>query len=81
MSCLVTNEYVDFNMLKEVLEVTDGNLANHLKALEKKKLIVVKKSFVGRKPRTSYSTTSLGRKVFKDHIDALEDLINEQKDL
>lgn len=76
MSVLVVNDSVDFNTIKELLEVTDGNLASHLKALEKEEVILVKKQFVGRKPNTSYSVTDQGRKLFQEHIDALEKLIN-----
>lgn len=76
MSVLVVNDSVDFNTMKDLLDVTDGNLASHLKALEKDNIIEVKKQFLGRKPNTSYSVTLLGQKLFKDHIDALEKLIN-----
>jgi len=76
MSVLVVNDSIDFNTMKELLEVTDGNLASHLKALEKEEVIAVKKQFIGRKPNTSYSVTDKGRKMFQDHIDALEKLIN-----
>lgn len=78
MSVLVVNDSVDFNTIKDLLNVTDGNLASHLKALEKEEVIVVKKQFVGRKPNTSYSVTEKGRQVFKDHINALERLINNK---
>lgn len=76
MSILVANDSADFNTMKELLDVTDGNLASHLKGLEKEEIIAVKKQFVGRKPNTSYSVTELGRKLFQEHIDALEKLIN-----
>jgi DNA-binding HxlR family transcriptional regulator len=76
MSVLMVNDSVDFNTMKELLDVTDGNLASHLKALEKEEVIEVRKQFIGRKPNTSYQVTSLGRKLFKEHIDALEKLIN-----
>ncbi len=76
MSVLMVNDSVDFNTMKELLEVTDGNLASHLKALEKEEIIEVKKQFVGRKPNTSYKVTSGGAELFKKHIDALEKLIN-----
>lgn len=79
MSILMVNEYADFNTLKELLDVTDGNLASHLKALEKEKFIIIEKQFIGRKPNTRYSTTTGGRKAFKNHIEALEQLINKQK--
>lgn len=76
MSILMVNEFADFNMLKELLEVTDGNLASHVKALEAAEYIEVEKQFIGRKPNTRYSTTKLGELEFKKHIDALEKLIN-----
>lgn len=76
MSVLMVNDSVDFNTMKELLEVTDGNLASHLKALEKEEIIEVKKQFVGRKPNTSYKVTIAGIELFKKHIDALEKLIN-----
>ena len=75
MSALVVNNSLDFNSLKEYLEVTDGNLASHLKALEKEEFIEVEKSFIGRKPNTSYAASKLGRKAFNEHMDALEKLI------
>ncbi|NQX85196.1 MAG: transcriptional regulator [Flavobacteriaceae bacterium] len=75
MSILMVNEYADFNMLKELLGVTDGNLASHLKALEKVEYIAIEKLFIGRKPNTRYSTTPLGKKEFENHIKALERII------
>ncbi|KJD35077.1 transcriptional regulator [Tamlana sedimentorum] len=78
MSILMVNEYADFKMLKELLEVTDGNLASHTKALEKVEYIKVEKQFIGRKPNTRYSATKLGKLEFKKHINALEKLINKQ---
>ncbi len=78
MSILMVNEYADFNMLKELLGATDGNLASHTKALEKDDYIMVEKQFIDRKPNTRYATTKLGRVAFKKHLDALEKLINKQ---
>ena len=78
MSILMVNESYDFNSLKEVLKVSDGNLASHLKALEEKGLIKVSKQFIGRKPNTSYSATDTGVWLFKQHLKALEDLIKTQ---
>ena len=77
MSVLMVNESADFKTLKELLGATDGNLASHTKALEKEKYIVVQKSFIGRKPNTSYSATSSGRKAFKKHIEAIEKLLGK----
>ena len=79
MSVLVANESYDFNSLKELLEVTDGNLASHLKALEKEAYITVSKSFLGRKPNTRYYATAEGKLAFKNHLQSLENLIKQQK--
>jgi DNA-binding MarR family transcriptional regulator len=79
MSVLMVNDRYDFNSLKELLDVTDGNLASHLKALEKEEYIVVHKSFLGRKPNTNYESTTKGKIAFKQHLDALEQLIKQQK--
>jgi DNA-binding MarR family transcriptional regulator len=79
MSVLVANESYDFNALKELLDVTDGNLATNVKALEKEKYLSVSKSFVDRKPNTRYKATERGRGAFKKHLEALEELIKQQR--
>jgi DNA-binding MarR family transcriptional regulator len=79
MSALAVTDTLDFNSLKEYLDVTDGNLASHLKGLEKEEFIGVEKSFVGRKPNTRYFMTKAGKKAFDDHLNALEKLIKSQK--
>ena len=78
MSVLMVNEKADFKELKELLGATDGNLASHAKALEKEEYIAVQKSFIGRKPNTSYSATQKGKTAFKKHIEALETLLGKQ---
>lgn len=79
MSVLAANESYDFSSLKDLLEVTDGNLASHLKALEKEEYISVNKSFIGRKPNTRYEATQRGIEAFKKHLESLEKLIKQQK--
>lgn len=79
MSVLTLNESLDFNSLKEYLEITDGNLASHLKALEKEGFITVSKTFIGRKPNTSYTVTKKGRKAFNEHLNSLEQLLQSRK--
>lgn len=76
MSALMVNDRLDFNALKELLDLTDGNLASHLKALEEGQYVEVQKQFVGRKPNTTYRATDAGRKAFAEHLKALEKLIN-----
>lgn len=79
MAALAVNDHLDFSSLKEYLDVTDGNLASHLKALEKESFIEVKKTFVDRKPNTKYTMTKSGKKAFEMHISALEKLIKSQQ--
>lgn len=79
VSVLVANDSYDFNALKELLDTTDGNLATHLKALEREKYLSVNKSFVERKPNTRYKITERGRTAFKKHLEAMEELIRQQK--
>ena len=78
MSILMVNDWVEFKTLKEMLGLTDGNLASHLKTLESKNFIKVSKQFVGRKPQTTYAVTKEGRKAFNEHLDALEALIKNR---
>ena len=80
MSALMVNEYLDFNALKELLDVTDGNLASHTRALETEKFIRMEKSFVGRKPNTRFLITTEGRLAFERHIAALEKLVEEMRE-
>ncbi len=79
MSLLLVDDWVEFKRLKELLGLTDGNLASHLKGLEEKKYIKLKKQFVGRKPMTTYACTASGRKAFEEHLDALEKLLQKRK--
>ena len=79
MSVLVSNDSYDFNSLKELLNVTDGNLASHIKALEKEKYVLVHKTFVDRKPNTRYKASEKGKNAFRKHLDALEAVIKSQK--
>jgi DNA-binding MarR family transcriptional regulator len=79
MSILMVNEEINFNDLKQMLEVTDGNLATHLVTLEQNGFLKVKKGFIGRKTNTTYSITRAGEKAFTDHITALENMIKGVK--
>jgi len=77
MSILMVNEWVDYNTLKTMLEVTDGNLASHIKALKKEDYIEENKVIMGRKPKTTYRVTKFGKAEFKAHIAALNKLLNQ----
>ena len=79
MSALMVNAEVNFNDLKELLDITDGNLASHIKTLEENSIIKVQKGFIGKKTNTTYTVTKAGEKVFKAHLDALEKMIRQTK--
>lgn len=79
ISALAVNDSLDFTSLKEFLDVTDGNLATHLKKLEKEEFIRVEKSFIDNKPNTKYTMTPEGKKAFEEHLSVLEQIIKSQK--
>jgi len=79
MSAVMVNAEVNFNQLKELIQVTDGNLASHIKALEETGYVKVNKGFIGRKTNTTYAATKAGEKAFKAHLDALEQMIRSTK--
>lgn len=75
MAVLMANESVSFNDLKEALDLTDGNLASHVAALEKAEYVAVSKQFIGKKPNTTYAATQAGKVAFQQHLTALEKLL------
>jgi DNA-binding MarR family transcriptional regulator len=79
MALLVVREEVDFNSMKGLLGVTDGNLASHVAALEREGYLTVRKEFVGRRPQTTYARTEKGRRAFADHVQALERLLKKAR--
>ncbi len=80
MSILAVNDWVDYGTLKELLNLTDGNLASHMKPLEAAEYVSFKKQFVGRRPQTTYAATEKGKLAFKVHLDALEAMLKIGKD-
>ncbi len=75
MSILIVNDQVDFTMLKDLLDITDGNMASHISGLEKLGFLKVTKQFIGKKPNTSYAATESGKAAFAEHVRALEKLL------
>jgi DNA-binding MarR family transcriptional regulator len=75
MAVLLANDSVSFNDLKENLDLTDGNLASHVAALEKAGYVEVTKQFIGKKPNTTYAASTEGKLAFQQHLEALEKLL------
>jgi DNA-binding MarR family transcriptional regulator len=81
MAALVSMEAaneVDFSYLRDLLQVTDGNLGAHLRKLEEAGYIAVNKIFIERKPRTYVTVTDAGRRVFQEHVAALEQILKSK---
>lgn len=79
MSALMVNDSINFNDLKQLINVTDGNLASHVKSLEDSGYIKVNKGFVGKKTNTTYTVTKVGEKAFQQHLAGLEKMIKNMK--
>ena len=75
MSVLMVEDIVDFNYLKELLQLTDGNLASHIRALEDLGYVIVNKQFIGKKPNTTYGASATGKQAFHEHLSALENFL------
>ena len=67
---------LDFGNLKALLEMTDGNLATHLAALEKAGYVEIAKDFVGKRPRTRIGMTARGRKALRGHVAFLRSVLD-----
>ena len=77
MSILMVRNKIEFKELKEQLDLSDGNLASHISALEKENYIEVKKQFVGKKPQTTYLATRIGKKAFADYVSVMEKFLKQ----
>ena len=75
MSVVMAEGTIDFNALKKILGVTDGNLASHTASLEIKQYIQIHKKFIGKRPNTTYSATPLGKVAFRRHVVALQKIL------
>ena len=76
MSILKNVEEADFVYLKEKTEATSGNISVQLDKLATAEYIEVKKSFVGRKPRTTCRITNKGKEAFEEYINALRSYLH-----
>lgn len=79
LSALAARETLSFGELKEHLGLTDGNLSINTRVLEENGLILVNKSFVGRKPHTTYTMTDEGRARFQAYLTTMEEMVSRLK--
>lgn len=74
LAALITDEKT-FRELKEITGATDGNLGAQLIKLEECEVVASKKEFIKRKPQTTYQITDIGRKMFREYVELLEEII------
>jgi DNA-binding MarR family transcriptional regulator len=74
---LASADVADFTELKDLLEVTQGNLSVHLRKLEEAGYVAIDKSFVGRKPLTRVRLTEEGRGAFASYLEAMGRLVQQ----
>ena len=79
VSALVSTKKLSFGELKEILNLTDGNLSIHARKLEDAGYVECRKFFEGRRPQSEYTLTSTGRKAFEKYVNHMEALIQAMK--
>lgn len=80
MAALVSlepDEKADFGFLRDLLELTDGNLSVHLQKLEEAGYVAIEKTFEGRRPKTWVSISPEGYDAFSKHVDALQAIVKQ----
>ena len=76
LTALRVDRELDFTTLKRRLEVADGALGTHLRKLEDKGYISSQKKFVGRRPKTTYRLTRLGRSALAAYLSTMRQLLD-----
>lgn len=77
VSVLAAAASLTFTELRDMLDMTDGNLSIHLQKLEKPGFVAIDKSFVGKRPQTTCRLTPEGRQAFTQYLDHLEALVKQ----
>jgi DNA-binding HxlR family transcriptional regulator len=80
VSALAGAQSLSFNELKDLLDITDGNLSVHARRLEEAGFVTCEKSFVDRMPRTEYQLTAAGRRALNEYLDHMESLIRRVRE-
>jgi DNA-binding PadR family transcriptional regulator len=80
VSALAAAESLTFNEIKALLETTDGNLSVHARKLEEADYVTCTKTFDGRRPRTEYRLTPVGRRELSRYLTHMEALIQATRD-
>ncbi|MDH7943352.1 transcriptional regulator [Pseudohongiella sp. SYSU M77423] len=79
ISTLAVHERLSFSELKELLELSDGNLSVQARKLEEAGYLSCHKQFVGRTPRTEFTLTDSGQAALQRYVSHMEALIRAMK--
>jgi DNA-binding MarR family transcriptional regulator len=72
---LAATEWADFKYLRDSLGLSDSALSKQLTTLEDAGYVDIRKSFVGKRPRTSVRLSLRGRRAFAGHVAALQEIV------
>ena len=81
MSMLAASPELSFTELRDALSMTDGNLTTHIRTLQESGYVTVAKSYQNKRPLTTCSLNTAGRKAFTDYVDLLEKIVQQTKKL
>jgi DNA-binding MarR family transcriptional regulator len=79
MSALAASPELAFTELRDLLEMTDGNLTTHIRTLQQEGYVSIAKSFQNNRPLTTCSLTPAGRKAFAEYVNVLEQIVRQNK--
>ena len=79
MSMLAASPELSFTELRDALSMTDGNVTTHIRTLQEAGYVTVSKSYQNKRPLTTVSLTTAGRKAFTDYVDLLEKIVQQTR--
>jgi DNA-binding MarR family transcriptional regulator len=79
MSALAAAPELTFTELRDLLDMTDGNLTTHIRTLQQEGFVSIAKSYQNNRPLTSCALTAAGRKAFAQYIDLLDQIVRQSK--
>lgn len=81
MSMLAASPELSFTEIRDALNMTDGNVTTHIRTLQEAGYVSVAKSYQNKRPLTTVSLTSAGRKAFMDYVNLLEQIVQQTRKL
>jgi len=79
MSMLAATPELSFIELREMLQMTDGNLTTHIRTLQEAGYVSVAKSYRNHRRTTTVSMTAGGRRAFNEYLGLLERIVRDAR--